>query len=170
MVERENVKRVGIVLVTGDRGLAGAFNTQHHPRGHADGRGGPLRGGGAVLRRGRQEGRLGAELPQTGAVTASYTGFTDRPAFANAREIGEELTARYVDEDLDRVELIYNRFVSPLTQHVWRQTLLPLQQADVVGEGAAEERQGEERKPTPSGHRANRSGAMSPTPSCCSPA
>ena len=69
-------------------------------------------------------------------MTDSYVGFTDRPAFANAREIGEELTARYVDEDLDRVELIYNRFVSPLTQHVWRQTLLPLQQAEVIGEGA----------------------------------
>ena len=62
-------------------------------------------------------------------VRSSYTGFTDRPAFADAREIGEELTARYVDGEVDRVELIYNRFVSPLTQHVWRQTLLPLQQA-----------------------------------------
>ena len=79
-------------------------------------------------------------------VSAEYTGFTDRPHFANAREIGEELTARYVDEDLDRVEMIYNRFVSPLTQHVWRQTLLPLQQAEVTGEGAAveEELGGEE--------------------------
>ena len=69
-------------------------------------------------------------------VRTSYVGFTDRPAFANAREIGEELVARYVEGDLDRVELVYNRYVSPLTQHVWRQTLLPLQQADVIGEGA----------------------------------
>ena len=72
-------------------------------------------------------------------MRTSYTGFTDRPGFANAREIGEELTARYVDEELDRVELVYNRYVSPLTQHVWRQTLLPLQQADVIGAGAEEE-------------------------------
>ena len=64
-------------------------------------------------------------------VRSSYVGFTDRPAFANAREIGEELTARYVDQELDRVELVYNRYVSPLTQHVWRQRLLPLQQAEV---------------------------------------
>ena len=69
-------------------------------------------------------------------LVGEYTGFTDRPAFSDARQIGEEMVARYVDEDLDRVELIYNRFVSPLTQHVWRQTLLPLQQAEVVGEGA----------------------------------
>ncbi len=143
MVERENVKRVGIVLVTGDRGLAGAFNSN-------------------IIREGM---RMAADVRADGAepsfavvgkkgvsaltfrkqdVSAAYTGFTDRPAFANAREIGEELTARYVDEDLDRVELIYNRFVSPLTQHVWRQTLLPLQQAEVIGEGAEEERAGEE--------------------------
>src|SRR3954468_21715870 len=136
--ERENVKRVGIVLVTGDRGLAGAFNSN-------------------IIREGM---RMGAQVRQEGAepsfavvgrkgvsaltfrkqdVSASYVGFTDRPSFADAREIGEEMTARYVDQDLDRVELVYNRFVSPLTQHVWRQTLLPLQQAEVMGEGAEEE-------------------------------
>jgi len=41
------------------------------------------------------------------------------------REIGDRLVASYVDEDVDRVELIYNRYVSPLTQYVRRQTLLP---------------------------------------------
>ncbi len=138
MVEREEVKRVGVVLVTGDRGLAGAFNTN-------------------IIRDGM---RLGKELREEGVETSysavgrkgvsaltfrkqdlagSYVGFTDRPAFANAREIGEELTARYVDGDVDRVELVYNRYVSPLTQHVWRQTLLPMQQAEVIGEGVADE-------------------------------
>jgi F-type H+-transporting ATPase subunit gamma len=134
MVEREDVRRVGVILITGDRGLAGAFNTN-------------------IIRDGM---RLGNELREQGIepvfsavgrkgvsaltfrrqeLSSSYTGFTDRPGFANAREIGEELTARYVDEELDRVELIYNRYVSPLTQHVWRQTLLPMQQAEVTGEG-----------------------------------
>ena len=143
LVEREQVQRVGVVLITGDRGLAGAFNTN-------------------IIRDGM---RLGRELREEGVepsfsavgrkgvsaltfrkqdLSASYTGFTDRPGFANAREIGEELTARYVDEDLDRVELVYNRYVSPLTQHVWRQTLLPLQQAEVLGEGGEEEEAGAE--------------------------
>jgi F-type H+-transporting ATPase subunit gamma len=138
MAEREDVKKVGILLVTGDRGLAGAFNSN-------------------IIREGT---RMAAEVRSDGAepsfaavgkrgvsaltfrkleVTGAYTGFTDRPAFANAREIGEALTARYVDEELDRVEIVYNKFVSPLTQHVWRQTLLPLQQAEVTGEGADEE-------------------------------
>jgi F-type H+-transporting ATPase subunit gamma len=78
-------------------------------------------------------------------LAGSYVGFTDRPGFANAREIGEELTARYVDGELDRVEIVYNRYISPLTQYVWRQTLLPLQQAEVIGEGVeSEESEAEE--------------------------
>jgi F-type H+-transporting ATPase subunit gamma len=136
--EHESVDRVGVVLVTGDRGLAGAFNTN------------VIREG--VRVRDRVRGEDGAEtsfsvVGRKGVsaltfrkldVRTSYVGFTDRPTFANAREIGEELVARYVEGDLDRVELVYNRYVSPLTQHVWRQTLLPLQQADVIGEGAEE--------------------------------
>jgi F-type H+-transporting ATPase subunit gamma len=140
--EHETLDKVGVVLVTGDRGLAGAFNTN------------VIREGVRVRDRVRGEGAE-ASFSVVGRkgvsaltfrkldVRTSYVGFTDRPAFANAREIGEELTARYIEEDLDRVELVYNRYISPLTQHVWRQTLLPLQQADVIGEGA-EEDQGEE--------------------------
>jgi F-type H+-transporting ATPase subunit gamma len=142
--EHEQVKAVGLVLVTGDRGLAGAFNTN-------------------IIRDGM---RLAGELREEGVepsfsaigrkgvsaltfrkqeLAGSYVGFTDRPGFADAREIGEELTARYVDGELDRVELVYNRYVSPLTQHVWRQTLLPLQQAEVIGEGVeSEESEAEE--------------------------
>ncbi|HKO39183.1 MAG TPA: F0F1 ATP synthase subunit gamma [Solirubrobacterales bacterium] len=143
LTERENVKRVGIVLVTGDRGLAGAFNSNIIREG--------MRTAAKVREEGAEPafavvGRKGVSAMtfRKQDVTSSYVGFTDRPAFANAREIGEEMTARYVDEDLDRVELIYNRFVSPLTQHVWRQTLLPLQQAEVTGEGAEEEVEAEE--------------------------
>jgi F-type H+-transporting ATPase subunit gamma len=143
MVERENVKRVGIVLVTGDRGLAGAFNSNIIREGMR--MAATVRGEGAepvfavVGRKG-----VSALTFRKQEITGSYIGFTDRPAFSNAREIGEEMTARYVDEDLDRVELVYNRFVSPLTQHVWRQTLLPLQQAEVTGEGAEQEAEAEE--------------------------
>lgn len=131
---RETPKRVGIVLVTGDRGLAGSFNSQ-------------------IIRAGL---KLGSEFKADGvevdyyvvgrrgnstltfrgeSVVAAFTGFTDRPGFADARRIGEAVSSRYVDEELDRVELIYNRYVSPLTQYVRRQTLLPLQDAEVYGEG-----------------------------------
>jgi F-type H+-transporting ATPase subunit gamma len=142
LAERENVKTVGIVLVTGDRGLAGAFNSNI------------IREGMRTAARVREEGAepsfsvvgrkgVSALTFRKQELAGEYVGFTDRPAFADAREIGEALTAQYVDEEVDRVELIYNRFVSPLTQHVWRQTLLPLQQAEVVGEGAEEENEEE---------------------------
>ncbi len=138
MEERQNVETVGVVLVTGDRGLAGAFNSNI------------IREGMRTGQRVREEGAkasysvvgkkgVSALTFRKEDVASSYTGFTDRPAFANAREIGEEMTARYVDGEVDRVELIYNRFVSPLTQHVWRQRLLPLQQAEVIGEGAEDD-------------------------------
>ncbi|HEY2480059.1 MAG TPA: F0F1 ATP synthase subunit gamma [Solirubrobacterales bacterium] len=138
LVERENVQKVGVVLVTGDRGLAGAFNSNIIREGtrSAD----RVRGEGAepvfsvVGKKG-----VSALTFRKQDLVGEYTGFTDRPSFSDARQIGEELVARYVDEEVDRVELIYNRFVSPLTQHVWRQTLLPLQQAEVVGEGAEQE-------------------------------
>src|SRR5919109_4061808 len=135
--ERENVGRVGILLVTGDRGLAGAFNTQI------------IRAGVQLRRELESEGsevtfhvvgrRGNSSMQFRGEpVEASYVGFTDRPAFANAREIGDALTSAYVDEHFDRVDLIYNRYVSPLTQYVRRQTLLPLQQAEVFGEAVEE--------------------------------
>jgi F-type H+-transporting ATPase subunit gamma len=138
MEERENVETVGIVLVTGDRGLAGAFNSNIIREG--------MRTGAAVRQDGAKASYSVVGKKGVSALTfrkedlaGSYTGFTDRPSFADAREIGEEMTARYVDGEVDRVELIYNRFVSPLTQHVWKQTLLPLQQAQVIGEGAEED-------------------------------
>jgi len=141
--EREDVRRVGVVLITGDRGLAGAFNSNI------------IRDGFRLKRELSEQGIEAAfsAVGRKGASTlgfrkeevrTSYVGFTDRPGFANAREIGEELTARYVDGDLDRVEIVYNRYVSPLTQHVWRQTLLPLQRAEVTGEGVAEEEEAAE--------------------------
>src|SRR6266508_600871 len=95
--EREDENRVGILLVTGDRGLAGAFNTQIIRAGVQLRR--ELESSGAevvfhvVGRRGNSSLEFRGE-----PVEASYVGFTDRPGFANAREIGDALTSAYVDE------------------------------------------------------------------------
>jgi F-type H+-transporting ATPase subunit gamma len=131
---REQTRRVGLLLVTGDRGLAGAFNAQIIREGTRLRR--EYSGEGAevsfsvVGRRGNSTMRFRGEN-----VEHTYVGFTDRPAFANAREISRDLTAAFADEEVDRVDLVYNRYVSPLTQYVRRQTLLPLEQAEVFGEG-----------------------------------
>lgn len=136
--ERDEVRSAGILLVTGDRGLAGAFNTNIVRAGIQRRR--ELERDGVTVtfyvvgRRGNSTLRFRGE-----PVESSYVGFTDRPGFANAREISRDLSSAYVDERFDRVELIYNRYVSALTQYVRRQTLLPLQQAAVFGAGVSEE-------------------------------
>ncbi|MEX1143124.1 MAG: F0F1 ATP synthase subunit gamma [Thermoleophilaceae bacterium] len=148
--ERERVERVGLLLVTGDRGLAGAFNSQIVRAGvrradelreegsdtvwYASGR----RGVGSLRFRGRD-------------VEGAYEGFTDRPAFADARDIAGDLATAYVDGKVDRVEIIYNGYVSALTQTVTRDVLLPLQAIEELagdageGDGGAEEAAEEER-------------------------
>jgi F-type H+-transporting ATPase subunit gamma len=136
--EHDQENRVGILLVTGDRGLAGPFNSQIIRAGNrraaeleADGKevvwfASGRRGVSSLSFRGRD-------------VAGAYTGFTDRPAYANAREIADDLVQHYIDNELDRVEVIYNHYVSPLTQEVFHETLLPLQQIDALTEDEGED-------------------------------
>jgi F-type H+-transporting ATPase subunit gamma len=131
--EHESTDTVGLLLVTGDRGLAGGFNSQIIRAGvragdeyaeqsvraawFATGR----RGVSSLTFRGRELG-------------GSYTGFADKPAYADARSIADDLITGYVDGTLDRVEIIYNSYISPLTQQVTRETLLPLSSATIAAE------------------------------------
>src|SRR6201989_3378378 len=132
--EHDSEDKVAILLVTGDRGLAGAFNSQIVRAG--------IRAGNEYESGGKStvwyaSGRRGvSSLSFRGKEAAgSYTGFTDRPAYANAREIASDLMAAYIDGEVDRVEIVYNRYVSALTQEVTRETLLPLQHASIMGDG-----------------------------------
>ncbi len=143
--EHEAESTVGILLVTGDRGLAGAFNSQIVRAG--------VRAGAEYENGGKStlwyaSGRRGvSSLTFRGReARGAYTGFTDRPSYANAREIASDLMAAYIDGDVDRVEIVYNRYVSPLTQEVTRETLLPLQQATILegGEGLGARAAGED--------------------------
>jgi F-type H+-transporting ATPase subunit gamma len=143
LAEHEEMKQVGLLLVTGDRGLAGAFNSQILRAG--------LQAGSEHESEGRDvawyaSGRRGvSSLAFRGhEVTGSYIGFTERPAYGDARHIAEELMAAYVDGKVDEVEIFYNGYISPLTQEVRRETLLPLQQATIL-EGADEDEEDEER-------------------------
>src|SRR3954466_4308281 len=130
--EREDAKTVGILLVTGDRGLAGAFNSQIIRAGNRRAR--ELRDEGKDVRWFASGKRGISSLEFRGNDVTGFSGFTDRPAFSDARDIGDALTSAYVDGEVDRVEIIYNHFVSTLTQEVSHETLLPLQQADVMGD------------------------------------
>jgi F-type H+-transporting ATPase subunit gamma len=131
--QHEREEKIGLYLVTGDRGLAGAFNSQILRAG--------LRAANEHGHEGRSviwyaSGRRGVSSLTFRSlnVAGSYVGFTDRPAYANAREIGEDLMSAYTDGELDRVEIFYNGYISPLTQEVRRETLLPLQEASILEE------------------------------------
>jgi F-type H+-transporting ATPase subunit gamma len=129
--QHENEQTIAILLVTADRGLAGAFNSQILRAGlrtaseyESDGRdvtfyASGRRGVSSLTFRGRE-------------VAGSYTGFTERPAYADARDIAADLMAAYVDGKVDRVDILYNGYVSPLVQEVRRETLLPLQEATIL--------------------------------------
>ncbi len=136
--EHESTDKIGLLLVTGDRGLAGGFNSQIIRAG--------VRIGDEYSEEGKQlawyaTGRRGvSSLTFRGReLSGSYTGFTDKPGYADARSIADDLMTGYIDDELDRVEIVYNAYVSPLTQHVTRETLLPLSQATVATEEPEEE-------------------------------
>src|ERR687894_2730709 len=130
--EHDSDDKVGLLLVTGDRGLAGAFNSQILRAGLRAGN--EFDGEGKTVRW-YASGRRGvSSLTFRGKdVLGGYTGFTDRPAYANAREIADDLITAYVDGEVDRVDIFYNGYVSALTQEVRRETLLPLAQATITG-------------------------------------
>jgi F-type H+-transporting ATPase subunit gamma len=140
--QHESEQRVGLLLVTADRGLAGAFNSQIVRAG--------LRAATDYEEQGKDvvfsaTGRRGvSSLTFRGRdLQGTWTGFTERPAYANAREVAESLMAAYIDGKVDRVEILYNGYVSPLVQEVRRETLLPLQQATIL-EGDDRDREGAE--------------------------
>jgi F-type H+-transporting ATPase subunit gamma len=133
LLEREEVKRVGLLLVTGDRGLAGPFNSQIVRAGNR--RAAELRAEGVDVLWYASGRRGESSLTFRGLeLGAAWTGFTDRPAFADARRIADGLAAAYVDGKVDRVEIVYNGYISAVRQEVRQETLLPLQQADILGE------------------------------------
>ncbi len=131
--EHSSERNVGLLLVTGDRGLAGGFNSQIIRAG--------VRAGTELVEDGRTPlwyatGRRGvSSLTFRGReMSGSYIGFTDRPAYADARAIAKDLIEAYTEDRLDRVDILYNAYISPLTQEVTRETLLPLSQAVLEGE------------------------------------
>jgi F-type H+-transporting ATPase subunit gamma len=149
LVEHEREANVGLLLITGDRGLAGGFNSQI------------IRAGARIAtdqaERGRNtiwyaSGRRGVSSVTFRGhdLAGSYTGFSDRPAYADARTIADDLMQGYLDGRLDRVDIVYNAYVSPLTQRVTREGLLPVPRApfspeqatppDTPGAGGGEQR------------------------------
>jgi len=125
LLQRREVQRAAIVPLTGDRGLAGAFNAQVLRQAFAIER--RLRSEGVEVRwlvagkKGRSTLRFRRyELEQ------AWTGFSDRPSYADAQAIANRLSDLYASEEVDRVVIVYNHFVSALVQRVVEQDVLPI--------------------------------------------
>jgi len=122
---RENVETVALVPITGDRGLAGAFNAQ------------VLRRAFVLMREAEAAGQQvrfyssGKKAQSTIRfrrleLAQAWTGFSDRPSYADAQAIAHALAEAYVEGEVDRVLLVYNAFVSPLVQRVTVTEVLPI--------------------------------------------
>jgi F-type H+-transporting ATPase subunit gamma len=129
---RETVRRVALLPITADRGLAGAFNAQVLRRAFALER--ELRGQGAEVRW-LVSGRRGrSSLVFRGYdVVQAWLGFSERPGYADAQAIARRAADLYANDEVDRVVVIYNQFRSALVQRVTVQDLLPIPEKVVRG-------------------------------------
>jgi F-type H+-transporting ATPase subunit gamma len=125
LAEREAIQSVAIVPLTGDRGLAGAFNAQIVRRALQLER--EVRAEGADVRwlvagkKGRSTLRF-----RRYQIEQAWVDFTDRPVYADAVAISKKLADLFVDGEVDRVVVVYNHYVSPLTQTVSVEDVLPI--------------------------------------------
>jgi F-type H+-transporting ATPase subunit gamma len=125
LLQRREIRTAAVLGLTGDRGLAGAFNAQI------------LRRVFEVERRLRQDGvearwlvsgRKGASTLRFRRydVDQAWIGFSDRPSYADAKAIAHKIIELYSEGDVDSVIVVYNHFESALVQRVVEQEILPI--------------------------------------------
>jgi F-type H+-transporting ATPase subunit gamma len=135
LLARRDISTVAVVALSADRGLAGGFNAN------------VVRRSLEVAARERGEGHqvIWLTVGRRGTSTlrfrgqeieADYTGMTDRPAYADAQAIAERVADLYREERVDRVVMVYNRFVSALAQKLDEVELLPVPESLLTGEEA----------------------------------
>lgn len=135
---RETVKNVCYVVLTADRGLCGGYNSGVMRATEGEIKQDALQGRGhTIIAIGRKA--EGYFRFRGYNVANSYTGFTDSPTYATAKEIGEFVTGLYTDGTVDRVELVYTRFISSGTQEVVQRPLVPLDSQVAEGGDAKNE-------------------------------
>ncbi|MCU0273792.1 MAG: F0F1 ATP synthase subunit gamma [Acidimicrobiales bacterium] len=132
--EAENPKAVGIIAITSDRGLAGAYNAS------------VIRAAEKEIEAARAAGREYA-LIQIGKkgrdyfrfrgyeITGYYEGISDTPTYHAAREVADQVMALFVSGRIDRFELVYTEFVSMGTQRVTVRRYLPLLSTSTIAQG-----------------------------------
>ncbi|UOQ45357.1 F0F1 ATP synthase subunit gamma [Halobacillus salinarum] len=125
MLQNREVKRTGYLVITSDRGLAGAYNS-------------------SILRKVYSQihnhhtsaeeykiitlGRIGRDFfrKRNMPVDMDITGLADQPNFADIKDIAQDTVQLFIDEEIDELYLYYNHYVSAMTQEVTERKVLPL--------------------------------------------
>jgi len=134
--EAESVKRVGIIAITSDRGLAGSYNAA------------VIKAAERQLDAARTEGAdyalilIGKKANdyfsfRNYEIEASYTGMSDTPTYENAREVATKVVEMFEAGEVDRVELAYTEFITMGTQKVTVRRYLPLQTQEAMAESGS---------------------------------
>jgi F-type H+-transporting ATPase subunit gamma len=125
LLKQRQVKKVGLLVVTGDRGLCGGYNASIIRR--AEERIRDLKKEGieyTLILVGRKATQYFQRREQP--ISKTYIGLEQVPTAAQAAGVADELLSLFLSETVDRVELIYTRFVSLVNSRPVIQTLLPL--------------------------------------------
>ena len=133
LLQRREVRTAAVLGLTGDRGLAGAFNAQILRQVFAVER--RLRADGVQVRW-LVSGRKGASTLRFRRyeIDQAWIGFSDRPAYADAQAIAHKVIEQYAEGEVDSVIVVYNHFESPLVQRVVEQEILPIPESLLEGD------------------------------------
>jgi F-type H+-transporting ATPase subunit gamma len=125
LLKKRTVRNVALLVISGDRGLCGAYNGNIIKRAETRAKELAAEGIGykfVIVGRKALQYFQRREQP----IDASYVGLEQIPTAAEASTIADEILSLFLSESVDRVELIYTRFVSLISSRPVIQTLLPL--------------------------------------------
>ena len=126
------VRTTAYVAITADRGLCGGYNAGIQRATEGEIKADVLAGKDyRVIAIGRKA--EGYFRFRGYNIAKAFGGFSDNPTYADAKAIGEYVVDLYTSGAVDRVELVYTRFVSAGTQEVLRRPLVPLEREAVAG-------------------------------------
>ncbi|MBW3580993.1 MAG: F0F1 ATP synthase subunit gamma [Actinobacteria bacterium] len=124
--QADSVDKVAFVVITSDRGLAGAYNTSVIRAAERDLQGAQSEGADySLVLIGKKA--AGYFNFRNYRIDAQFTGMSDTPAFEHAKEVAGVITEAFLEGDVDQVRLVYTRFLSVASQRVVVRRFMPLQ-------------------------------------------
>ncbi|WP_373893967.1 ATP synthase F1 subunit gamma [Virgibacillus natechei] len=137
MLEHRDVKKTGYIVITSDRGLAGAYNSsvlrhlyetiqqRHHSKDEY-----------TVI----AIGRMAYEFcqKQDMPMARSIIGVSDQPNFADIKELASDTVRMYSDEEIDELNIFYNHYVSAISQQVTTTKILPITDIQAENKSSSE--------------------------------